>query len=136
MKYLALLLIRFYQKRISPYKGFRCAHAALHQGVSCSEAVKHIIEEHACFVVTVWSKCDSPTVKVLINNCMKMKQINLRKTINLKKTIKINAALIAAIQHPVHRAAYQKKGVICLAQPVIAHCFNLNNEHLICCYFK
>lgn len=62
MKYLALLLIRFYQKRISPYKGFRCAHAALHQGVSCSEAVKHIIEEHGVF-------CGYRLVKMRFTDC-------------------------------------------------------------------
>ncbi|NNG45178.1 membrane protein insertion efficiency factor YidD [Pseudoalteromonas sp. NEC-BIFX-2020_002] len=136
MKYLALLLIRFYQKRISPYKGFRCAHAALHQGVSCSEAVKHIIEEHGVF-------CGYRLVKMRFTDCKGAYQQlheneanKSKKNDKPKKTIKINAALIAAIQHSVHRAAYQKKGVIYLAQPVIAHCFNLNNERLICCYFK
>ncbi|WP_104402380.1 membrane protein insertion efficiency factor YidD [Vibrio penaeicida] len=49
MRYLAVVLIRFYQRFISPYKGFRCAHACLHQGDSCSEAVKKIIQEHGVF---------------------------------------------------------------------------------------
>ncbi|WP_051841957.1 membrane protein insertion efficiency factor YidD [Vibrio nigripulchritudo] len=49
MKYMAILLIKFYQRFISPYKGFRCAHACLHQGDSCSEAVKKIIQEHGVF---------------------------------------------------------------------------------------
>lgn len=40
------MLIVFYQRFISPYKGFRCAHAALHHGDSCSQAVKNIIHEH------------------------------------------------------------------------------------------
>jgi putative component of membrane protein insertase Oxa1/YidC/SpoIIIJ protein YidD len=39
---MAILLIKFYQRFISPYKGFRCAHA-------CSEAVKKIIQEHGVF---------------------------------------------------------------------------------------
>ena len=43
MKYLAHLLIRFYQKYLSRHKGFRCAHAALHGQDSCSEAVRKII---------------------------------------------------------------------------------------------
>ena len=38
-------LILFYQRWISPYKGFRCAHGKLHKGFTCSEAVKRIIEE-------------------------------------------------------------------------------------------
>ena len=36
-------LIHFYQKYISPYKGFRCAHGAYYGGDSCSGAVSKII---------------------------------------------------------------------------------------------
>ena len=32
----ALLAIRVYQRWISPYKGFRCAHSVLHGGPGCS----------------------------------------------------------------------------------------------------
>jgi putative component of membrane protein insertase Oxa1/YidC/SpoIIIJ protein YidD len=42
---LALTAIRFYQRRLSPHKGFRCAHAALHGGESCSGAVARIVRE-------------------------------------------------------------------------------------------
>lgn len=42
----ALAAISFYQRFVSPYKGFRCAHAALHHGNSCSQAVKKLIAEH------------------------------------------------------------------------------------------
>jgi putative component of membrane protein insertase Oxa1/YidC/SpoIIIJ protein YidD len=38
-----LYLIQFYQRYISPYKGFRCAHAAYYHGDSCSGAVSKII---------------------------------------------------------------------------------------------
>ncbi|WP_020396521.1 membrane protein insertion efficiency factor YidD [Thiolinea disciformis] len=38
-------MINFYQRFISPYKGFRCAHAAWHGGNSCSQAIKLIIAE-------------------------------------------------------------------------------------------
>jgi uncharacterized protein len=34
---LAVSSIRFYQRFISPYKGFRCAHGAARKGWSCSE---------------------------------------------------------------------------------------------------
>lgn len=37
--------IRFYQRHLSPLKGFRCAHAARHGGPSCSHAVLAIVEE-------------------------------------------------------------------------------------------
>lgn len=40
---LALAAIRLYQRRLSPRKGFRCAHAALHGGESCSGAVARIV---------------------------------------------------------------------------------------------
>ncbi|GGI68443.1 membrane protein insertion efficiency factor YidD [Deinococcus wulumuqiensis] len=42
---LALQGIRFYQRWLSPRKGFRCAHAALHGGESCSAAIARIIRE-------------------------------------------------------------------------------------------
>ncbi|MFC4639561.1 membrane protein insertion efficiency factor YidD [Deinococcus hohokamensis] len=42
---LALKTIRFYQRALSPHKGFRCAHAALHGGESCSAAVARIIRQ-------------------------------------------------------------------------------------------
>lgn len=47
---IAALIIRMYQKYISPYKGFRCAHRALHGGASCSEFARLYVREHS-----VWS---------------------------------------------------------------------------------
>lgn len=44
MRKIIVTLIVFYQKCISPYKGFRCAYAALHHGDSCSMAIRKIIE--------------------------------------------------------------------------------------------
>lgn len=41
----AIFGITLYQRLLSPYKGYRCAHAALHQGSSCSQAIKLIIAE-------------------------------------------------------------------------------------------
>lgn len=35
--------IRQYQRHISPYKGFVCAHRVLHQGESCSQYVLRIV---------------------------------------------------------------------------------------------
>lgn len=43
---LALALIGAYRRWLSPYKGFRCAHAALHGGASCSQAVADIVAGH------------------------------------------------------------------------------------------
>lgn len=40
---LALQVIAFYQRYLSPYKGFRCACGALHGGETCSAAVSRII---------------------------------------------------------------------------------------------
>lgn len=42
---LTLSGIRLYQRHLSPRKGFRCAHAALHGGESCSAAVARIVRE-------------------------------------------------------------------------------------------
>lgn len=41
----ALRGIRLYQRFLSPRKGFRCAHAALTGGESCSAAVARIVRE-------------------------------------------------------------------------------------------
>ena len=43
---LALWLIGLYQRWVSPYKGFRCAHAVLHGGPGCSGFAKRAIREH------------------------------------------------------------------------------------------
>ncbi len=43
MSHSAQYIIQFYQKHISPYKGFRCAHGAYYGGDSCSGAVSKII---------------------------------------------------------------------------------------------
>ncbi len=43
LRQLATASISGYQKYISPYKGFRCAHRALYGGESCSEYVKNVI---------------------------------------------------------------------------------------------
>jgi putative component of membrane protein insertase Oxa1/YidC/SpoIIIJ protein YidD len=43
------LAIRGYQRYLSPYKGFCCAHRALHGGPGCSEAVRRIIEARGIF---------------------------------------------------------------------------------------
>jgi putative component of membrane protein insertase Oxa1/YidC/SpoIIIJ protein YidD len=42
---IATTLITGYQKYISPYKGFSCAHRVLYGSESCSQYVKHIISE-------------------------------------------------------------------------------------------
>jgi len=39
-------LITFYQRFISPYKGFRCAHHARHNSGTCSNAVKGLIADN------------------------------------------------------------------------------------------
>jgi putative component of membrane protein insertase Oxa1/YidC/SpoIIIJ protein YidD len=42
---LAIAAITGYQRYLSPYKGFRCAHRVLHQGESCSQYVKRAVGE-------------------------------------------------------------------------------------------
>ncbi len=46
LRIIVVFLISLYQRLLSPYKGYRCAHAVLHQGPSCSAAVKDIVREH------------------------------------------------------------------------------------------
>ncbi len=46
MRFLIISLIHFYQRFLSPRKGFSCAHHRLHGGHTCSNAVKEIILEN------------------------------------------------------------------------------------------
>ena len=44
MTSLALSAIEFYQQSISPHKGFRCAHRALHGRSSCSRFAQRVLK--------------------------------------------------------------------------------------------
>ncbi len=44
VKSLVILAIRFYQKYISPLKGFSCAHGVRHGGDSCSGAILKMVQ--------------------------------------------------------------------------------------------
>lgn len=46
LKPAAILAISGYQRYVSPYKGYSCAHAAFYGGLSCSEFGKRAIREH------------------------------------------------------------------------------------------
>jgi putative component of membrane protein insertase Oxa1/YidC/SpoIIIJ protein YidD len=41
----ALLAIDGYQRFVSPYKGYSCAHGVFHGGLSCSEYGKQVIDQ-------------------------------------------------------------------------------------------
>lgn len=58
----AIFAIGFYQKRISPHKGFVCAHRAYHGGLSCSECAKQTIATHG-----LW--CALPLIKARFVEC-------------------------------------------------------------------
>jgi putative component of membrane protein insertase Oxa1/YidC/SpoIIIJ protein YidD len=47
---LAIAAITGYQRYLSPYKGFRCAHRVLHQGESCSQYVKREVQSAGLLV--------------------------------------------------------------------------------------
>lgn len=48
MKALALWAIGFYQRQLSPRKGYRCAHHQLYRQETCSNFVKRHIAQHGC----------------------------------------------------------------------------------------
>jgi putative component of membrane protein insertase Oxa1/YidC/SpoIIIJ protein YidD len=41
-----LRAIAWYQRRLSPRKGWNCAHGKLHGGAGCSESVRQLVDEH------------------------------------------------------------------------------------------
>ncbi len=45
---LAIAAITGYQRYLSPYKGFRCAHRVLHQGESCSQYSANCLSSVDC----------------------------------------------------------------------------------------
>ncbi len=62
MKTLAITGIDFYQRHLSHRKGFTCAHLGVWGGISCSEAVKRIIQRRGVF--RGWSE-----IRVRFRNC-------------------------------------------------------------------
>jgi len=62
MRTVVVFLIGLYQKYLSPHKGFRCAHAVRHSGVSCSAAVKDIVVAHG-----IWRSV--PLVQQRFSDC-------------------------------------------------------------------
>ncbi|BAZ19110.1 hypothetical protein NIES4071_109950 (plasmid) [Calothrix sp. NIES-4071] len=45
IRQLIVININWYQRCISPHKGYSCAHRVLHQGESCSQCVKRVFLE-------------------------------------------------------------------------------------------
>jgi len=62
MRKIAILMINFYQRFLSPVKGFRCAYGALHGKGTCSQIVKDIVRHEGVF--KGW-----PKIKQQFNNC-------------------------------------------------------------------
>lgn len=72
-----LLLIRFYQKFISPHKGFRCASNVLHKNGSCSGIIFNIIKEQP---ISQWKS----NIKNQFN-CCKEAHLTLKSQCNHQK---------------------------------------------------
>ena len=64
---IAAFFIRMYQLYISPYKGFRCAHRALHGGASCSEFARRYALNHG-----VWAMF--PALRLRFRECRMAKE--------------------------------------------------------------
>lgn len=62
MKALSVSTIEFYQKHLSQHKGYTCAYLGLWQGLSCSEAVKRIIQNKG--IIAGW-----PDIKQRFARC-------------------------------------------------------------------
>jgi uncharacterized protein len=68
LKDLAVGLVEVYQRRISPFKGFRCAHRALRGGRSCSEHAKQVARRWGLW--KLW-----PLLKRRLARCAEAKQL-------------------------------------------------------------
>ena len=58
----AATLITAYQRFLSPYKGYCCAHRALNGGLSCSQAIKRLVLRYGLLVS--W-----PLVRARLDSC-------------------------------------------------------------------
>lgn len=58
MKSIAIAAIKFYQKKISPHKGYSCAHRVYHGGDSCSQYVKNQIVSRGTWrgIGSLWNR--------------------------------------------------------------------------------
>ncbi len=62
MKFAYRFLIRLYQTRLSPRKGFRCAYSVEHGGPGCSGAVLEILEAKGLI-------CGLPSIRHRFKQC-------------------------------------------------------------------
>ena len=62
MKTICVVLIKFYQRFISPYKGFHCAHHVVYGKDTCSNAVKNLILKYGFFKAL-------PFIRVRFDDC-------------------------------------------------------------------
>lgn len=46
-------VIKFYQRFISPHKGFRCAYSVYHQSESCSTAAVNILQQNQSIKISI-----------------------------------------------------------------------------------
>lgn len=82
-KTIPLLLIKFYQKFISPHKGFRCASNVLHKNGSCSGVIFNIINtqpigQWRSLIKGQFAKCKHASITIQEEN-NKKKEENKRK---------------------------------------------------------
>ena len=63
-------LITAYQRFMSPHKGFCCAHRALNEGLSCSQAIKRLVLRYG--VLASW-----PYVRARFEACHTAHQVLL-----------------------------------------------------------
>lgn len=56
LRSIAIKLIYFYQRYLSPKKGYSCAHRTLYGGDSCSEYVKKTLSDTSLFEASILAK--------------------------------------------------------------------------------
>ena len=78
MRKIIAYLITIYQRRISPHKGYTCAHKGVHNGDSCSEYTKKTILEKGLF----------PSIKHIqqrFSECREAAQANQRSNLKYQR---------------------------------------------------
>jgi putative component of membrane protein insertase Oxa1/YidC/SpoIIIJ protein YidD len=80
----AIAVIIFYQRHLSPKKGYSCAHRRLHGGDSCSEYVKKALGDKSLFETTLLAR-------------QRFKECNIAYTSLKDKAVKSNALDVISV---------------------------------------
>jgi uncharacterized protein len=130
MTILALWLIRFYQRFLSPHKGFHCAHSAFFGGNSCSGAIYNLIQEQG-----LWRAL--PQIQIRFGECRFAYETLVRtgRIAGRDKTKKVRKKRDRSEENQGPRRSWQERRQERRRQQGRTNqvCLPLGTEYALCC---